>query len=172
MQPSSPRQIDHPNCIKLHAVYYTQRNVYIVTEYVRGGELLDRISELGNYHEDAAARLVGDILSGVAYLHSMGIVHRDLKLENLVLVDESEDSPVKIADFGLSKTLDSVSLMKTMCGSPQYVAPEVRGAASAFSSLLPSPAPLLLCCQAPANPDESVSLFAKGSSPTDSRGLG
>mmetsp|Transcript_38638 Transcript_38638/g.109276 ORF Transcript_38638/g.109276 Transcript_38638/m.109276 type:complete len:369 (-) Transcript_38638:409-1515(-) len=118
-------KVDHPNCIKLHAVYHTGRNVYIVTELVYGGELLDRITETGNYSEKVAAKLLQQILLGVRYLHSRGIVHRDLKLENLVLVNRRHDSPVKIADFGLSKILDPQTLLKTICGSPQYVAPEV-----------------------------------------------
>ncbi len=103
--------------------------MYIVTELVNGGELLDRITELGNYSEDMAARIIQQILSGVAYLHARGIVHRDLKLENLVLLNDRMDSPVKIADFGISKMLEPSTLLKTICGSPQYVAPEARHAA-------------------------------------------
>uniref|UniRef100_A0A7S3QUR8 Protein kinase domain-containing protein n=1 Tax=Dunaliella tertiolecta TaxID=3047 RepID=A0A7S3QUR8_DUNTE len=93
-------QVDHPNCIKLENVYITPRKVYLVTELVTGGELLDRVTEKGNYSEEDARRLIKQILNGVAYLHSHGIVHRDLKLENMILQNERDDSPVKIADFG------------------------------------------------------------------------
>lgn len=55
----------------------------------------------------------------------IGIVHRDLKLENMILMNERDDSPVKIADFGLSKFFSPETVLSTMCGSPQYVAPEV-----------------------------------------------
>ena len=66
------KQVDHPNCIKLYAVYITPRKVYIVTELVTGGELLDRVTERGNYTEKDAAGIIRQILSGVAYLHSKG----------------------------------------------------------------------------------------------------
>ena len=91
-------KVDHPNCIKLYEVYITPRKVYLVTELVTGGELLDRVTEKGNYTEKDAASLIRQILDGVAYLHSNGIVHRDLKLENMIMMNE-RDSPVKIADF-------------------------------------------------------------------------
>lgn len=78
-------KINHPNCIKLYAVYLTERKVYIVTELVDGGELLDRVTEKGNYSEPEAAVLFSQILEGVWYLHQHGIVHRDLKLENLIM---------------------------------------------------------------------------------------
>lgn len=120
-------RVDHPNCIKLLAVYITARKVYIVTELVSGGELLDRVTANGNYTEKDAAKLIKQVLDGVAYLHSKGIVHRDLKLENMIMMNEREDSPVKIADFGLSKFFSSDQVLSTMCGSPQYVAPEVLG---------------------------------------------
>lgn len=123
-------QIDHPNCIKLFAVYLTERKVYIVTELVDGGELLDRVTEKGNYTETDAVHIFKQILEGVAYLHARGIVHRDLKLENLIMQNDRDDSPVKIADFGLSKFFDRETLLQTMCGSPQYVAPEVLSVGS------------------------------------------
>mmetsp|Transcript_883 Transcript_883/g.2365 ORF Transcript_883/g.2365 Transcript_883/m.2365 type:complete len:159 (-) Transcript_883:1360-1836(-) len=73
-------KVDHPNCIRLFDVYITPRKVYLVTELVTGGELLDRVTEKGNYTEKDAANLIRQILEGVAYLHSQGIVHRDLKV--------------------------------------------------------------------------------------------
>ncbi|KAK9820338.1 hypothetical protein WJX72_009178 [[Myrmecia] bisecta] len=120
-------KVDHPNCIQLYAVYITPRKVYIVTELVVGGELLDRVTEKGNYSEKDAADIIRQILSGVAYLHANGIVHRDLKLENMLMTDKSDSAPVKIADFGLSKFFAPGSVLSTMCGSPQYVAPEILG---------------------------------------------
>eukprot|EP01024_Parvocaulis_polyphysoides_P047334 TRINITY_DN4487_c2_g1_i2.p1 TRINITY_DN4487_c2_g1~~TRINITY_DN4487_c2_g1_i2.p1 ORF type:complete len:360 (-),score=82.51 TRINITY_DN4487_c2_g1_i2:358-1437(-) len=122
-------KVNHPNCIKLYAVYITNRKVYIVTELVSGGELLDRVTENGSFSENHAAMLIKQILEGVKYLHSPGIVHRDLKLENMIMLNEEEDSPVKIADFGLSKFFSPDTVLSTVCGSPQYVAPEVLGVA-------------------------------------------
>lgn len=66
-------QVQHPNCISLYAVYITPRKVYLVTELVTGGELLDRVTEKGNYSEKDAAELIRQVLEGVAYLHSQGV---------------------------------------------------------------------------------------------------
>lgn len=225
--------MDHPNCIKLYAVYITGRKVYIVTELVTGGELLDRcvcvccvlrvfsravdrtpcratescsrgvaaaaascccrVTEKGNYTELDAAHIIRQILQGVQYLHShgalaagrlgrlgwlagglagfdnraaarvcicspsglgptppplthhptltqpnTGIVHRDLKLENMVMLNAADDSPVKIADFGLSKFFSNDNVLSTMCGSPQYVAPEVLGVGDGLKEYSPA----------------------------------
>uniref|UniRef100_A0A383VKX5 Protein kinase domain-containing protein n=1 Tax=Tetradesmus obliquus TaxID=3088 RepID=A0A383VKX5_TETOB len=131
-------KVDHPNCIKLYAVYITGRKVYIVTELVTGGELLDRVTEKGNYTEMDAAHIIRQILQGVQYLHSHGIVHRDLKLENMVMLNQLDDSPVKIADFGLSKFFSNDNVLSTMCGSPQYVAPEVLGVGDGLKEYSPA----------------------------------
>ncbi|KAK9916463.1 hypothetical protein WJX75_002871 [Coccomyxa subellipsoidea] len=119
-------QVNHPCCVKLHAVYVTQRRVYIVTELVSGGELLDRVTELGRLTDSAAAEVAVQILSCAAYLHATGICSRDLKLENILMVDK-ESNHVKIIDFGLSRFFDRTACdpLSTMCGSPQYVAPEI-----------------------------------------------
>jgi calcium/calmodulin-dependent protein kinase I len=77
------------------------------------------------YSENVAAELTHKIVSSVKYLHKMGIVHRDLKPENLLYSSESSDSDIKITDFGLAKIADGDLLLKTACGTPNYVAPEV-----------------------------------------------
>jgi calcium/calmodulin-dependent protein kinase I len=92
---------------------------------VTGGELFDKIVEIGNYTEADAAKLVHKMLSAIDYLHNMGIVHRDLKPENLLLKDNSVSAEVKLADFGLSKIVGQAVMMQTACGTPGYVAPEV-----------------------------------------------
>ncbi|KAJ9523149.1 hypothetical protein QJQ45_023967 [Haematococcus lacustris] len=131
-------KVDHPNCIRLFDVYITPRKVYIVTELVTGGELLDRVTEKGNYSERDAAQLIRQILRGVSYLHAQGIVHRDLKLENMIMSDERDDADVKIADFGLSKFFSPETVLSTMCGSPQYVAPEVLGVGDGLKEYSPA----------------------------------
>eukprot|EP00898_Chlorokybus_atmophyticus_P001966 jgi/Chlat1/2770/Chrsp187S02944 len=123
-------QVKHPNCIQLKEIFATPRKVYLITELARGGELLERLTDPsrlpeGKYTEAQSSAIVRQILEGVAYLHDMGIVHRDLKLENLLLKDESMVSPIKIADFGLSKFFVGDEILQTMCGSLEYVAPEV-----------------------------------------------
>jgi len=91
---------------------------------VTGGELFDKIVELGAYTEADAAKLVARMVSAIDYLHSMNIVHRDLKPENLLLKDGNNVSEVKLADFGLSKIVSEgvqKQLMQTACGTPGYV---------------------------------------------------
>ncbi|XP_013205074.1 calcium/calmodulin-dependent protein kinase type IV [Microtus ochrogaster] len=104
--------------------------ISLVLELVTGGELFDRIVEKGYYSERDAADAVKQILEAVAYLHENGIVHRDLKPENLLYATPAPDAPLKIADFGLSKIVEHQVLMKTVCGTPGYCAPEIlRGCA-------------------------------------------
>jgi calcium/calmodulin-dependent protein kinase I len=79
----------------------------------------------GKYHEADASRIVHKILCAIVYLHDMGIAHRDLKPENLLLSDRTKDAKIMISDFGLSKIFLEDEVMKTACGTPGYVAPEV-----------------------------------------------
>merc|ERR1712137_1088831 len=121
-------RVKHPNIINLKEIMEDDDTLYIITELVTGGELFDKIVDLGAYTESDAARLVAKMVSAIDYLHSMNIVHRDLKPENLLLKSEGDISEVKLADFGLSKIVsDGVQkqMMQTACGTPGYVAPEV-----------------------------------------------
>lgn len=119
------KKIRHPNIIQLLDIYDSSKNLYLVMELVTGGELFDRIVEKGSYTERDASDLVNQILSAVDYLHSLNIVHRDLKPENLLYKSADDDSKIMLSDFGLSKILVDNSKMKTACGTPGYVAPEV-----------------------------------------------
>lgn len=119
------KKVDHPNIIALKEIIDTKSCLFIVTEVVTGGELFDKIVELGQYTEKDAAVLVSKMVSAIDYLHSINIVHRDLKPENLLLKDSNNLSEVKLADFGLSKIVGTKVMMQTACGTPGYVAPEV-----------------------------------------------
>ncbi|KAG2383357.1 hypothetical protein C9374_004694 [Naegleria lovaniensis] len=103
------KSVNDQNIVELIDVYETPQKVYLVMELLTGGELFDRIK---------------DCVS-IKYLHSCGIVHRDLKPENLIYSSDSNDSDIKITDFGLAKIADGDFLLKTACGTPNYVAPEV-----------------------------------------------
>jgi len=124
-------RVKHPNIINLKEIMEDDDTLYIITELVTGGELFDKIVELGAYTEADAAKLVSRMVSAIDYLHKENIVHRDLKPENLLLKDDDDISEVKLADFGLSKIIsDGVQkqMMQTACGTPGYVAPEVLSA--------------------------------------------
>jgi len=119
------RKIKHPNIVQLYEIYDCTDKLYLVMELVTGGELFDRIVEKGSYTERDASQLVVQIVSAVDYLHSLNIVHRDLKPENLLYKSRDADARIMLSDFGLSKLLQSDKMMKTACGTPGYVAPEV-----------------------------------------------
>jgi len=122
------KQVQHHNIIFLKEIVDTKNCLFIVTELVTGGELFDKIVELGQYTEREASVLVSKMVSAIEYLHDKGIVHRDLKPENLLLKDHDSITEVKLADFGLSKIVGSKVMMQTACGTPGYVAPEVLNA--------------------------------------------
>jgi len=96
------KTLDHPNIVRLHATFEDGKYIYLVLELCTGGELFDRLIKSRYKDERAAAKLMRQILSSVYYLHNNGVVHRDLKPENFIFVDDKEDSPVKLIDFGLS----------------------------------------------------------------------
>eukprot|EP01113_Clastostelium_recurvatum_P019686 TRINITY_DN2323_c1_g2_i2.p1 TRINITY_DN2323_c1_g2~~TRINITY_DN2323_c1_g2_i2.p1 ORF type:complete len:544 (+),score=139.32 TRINITY_DN2323_c1_g2_i2:49-1632(+) len=117
-------RLKHPNITSIKDIFQTESTMYLVLELVTGGELFDRIVKEGRFSEDRCRFFLVQMLSAVQYLHTIGIAHRDLKPENILLADNTSDH-IKISDFGLSRILDEGSFMKTMCGTPQYVAPEV-----------------------------------------------
>mmetsp|Transcript_5607 Transcript_5607/g.15401 ORF Transcript_5607/g.15401 Transcript_5607/m.15401 type:complete len:326 (+) Transcript_5607:83-1060(+) len=120
------RRIDHPTIVKLHEVFETDDKVYLVMELLTGGELFDRIVDVGHFTEKDAAEMTSKLISAVKYMHDQGVVHRDLKPENMLMTDETKEAKVKITDFGLSKITEGHSaIMKTPCGTPGYIAPEV-----------------------------------------------
>eukprot|EP00727_Mastigamoeba_balamuthi_P004415 m51a1_g13972 putative calcium calmodulin-dependent protein kinase type 1 (378) ;mRNA; f:990234-991990 len=119
------RSLDHPNIVKLRDVFQTRRRVYLVMEYLSGGELMQRVRSRQVMGEPEAAHVVGGVLEAVKYLHSRHIVHRDLKLENIVYESSAPGSPVKLTDFGFAKMMDAKGVLDTPCGSPLYVAPEI-----------------------------------------------
>jgi len=112
----------HPHIIRLYEVIDTPTDIFLVNEYVSGGELFDYIVSKGRLSADEARNFFHQIISGVEYCHFQKIVHRDLKPENLLL--DANDN-IKIADFGLSNLMRDGDFLRTSCGSPNYAAPEV-----------------------------------------------
>eukprot|EP00980_Cylindrotheca_fusiformis_P000367 scaffold91_cov127-Cylindrotheca_fusiformis.AAC.27 len=120
-------QLDHPNIVRLEEVYESHSEIYLVQELCLGGELFDRLDEQPDYHytEAECARLVKQMLCAVRYLHSKGIIHRDLKLENFLFSSTAGDSELKMIDFGLSKHFRYGEVQHEAVGTPYTVAPEV-----------------------------------------------
>lgn len=149
------RDLAHPNIVRLHEMVETDRHIGIIMEYASGGELFDHILNNRYLKDNSARRLFAQLISGVGYLHKKGIVHRDLKLENLLL---DRNRNIIITDFGFANTFDPADelseeieynltnkdfvkktrldkpntkgmrrgdLMQTSCGSPCYAAPEL-----------------------------------------------
>ncbi|KAE8162687.1 hypothetical protein BDV40DRAFT_288270 [Aspergillus tamarii] len=149
------RDLSHPNIVRLHEMVETDKHIGIIMEYASGGELFDHILNNRYLKDNAARRLFAQLVSGVGYLHKKGIVHRDLKLENLLL---DRNRNIIITDFGFANTFDPADelgdeieynltnkefvkrmrldkpnakglrrgdLMQTSCGSPCYAAPEL-----------------------------------------------
>lgn len=116
--------MDHPHIVRLHDVYESRRQLHLVMECLDGGELFDRVSERGHLPEEDATDVVWQILLALHYLHSHGVVHRDLKLENF-LFDQQGSKLLKLIDFGFSKRCDAFAEVEGSLGTIAYVAPEV-----------------------------------------------
>ena len=117
--------VDHPNVINLFEIFDEPKKMNLVLELVTGGELFDRIVAKGNYSEKDAATCMSQLCQALDYLHTKKIVHRDLKPENLLYASPADDANLKVADFGLARMLTAGDMMKTACGTPGYVAPEI-----------------------------------------------
>jgi len=121
------KMMDHPNIIKLYESFEDHRNIYLVLELASGGELFDRIIELGHFNEVQAATLMQQIIRAIYYMHENQVCHRDLKPENFLFMnkDAIEKNTLKIIDFGLSCKFEQGQVMTTKAGTPYYVAPQV-----------------------------------------------
>ncbi|KNC52973.1 uncharacterized protein AMSG_12239 [Thecamonas trahens ATCC 50062] len=117
--------LSHPHIASLREVQVTVDHVYMVMEYVSGGELFDYIVTRGRIREAEARRLFRQLVSAVAYCHGNYLTHRDIKLENLLLDDEVN---VKLVDFGFVNEFRPHEVLETACGTPAYAAPELLSA--------------------------------------------
>lgn len=118
------KSVRHKSITRFKGFVQTRKFVYLIMEYVSGGELLERIQTGGHYSEKNAAQLIYNLLEAVSYLHGRGIVHRDLKPENILLTSATSDTDIKLTDFGVAKVVGDEGL-QTFCGTPLYFAPEV-----------------------------------------------
>jgi Protein kinase domain len=126
------KELDHPHIVKLIEAQESRSSLILVLEYLKGGGLLENLFEVEHYTEAQAAHLFQQILSAVAYMHSLNIMHRDIKPENIVFKEpvssvrvSNEQPMVKIVDFGLARHYSSQRSVKARLGSPGFMAPEV-----------------------------------------------
>jgi p90 ribosomal S6 kinase len=117
-------QISHPFIVKLHYAYQTQGKVYLVLDFLRGGDLFTRLSKEVMFTERDVQFYLAELALALDHLHSLGIVYRDLKPENILL---DSDGHIALTDFGLSKESVPTQDSKTFsfCGTVEYMSPEV-----------------------------------------------
>ncbi|KAJ3339733.1 hypothetical protein HDU93_007849 [Gonapodya sp. JEL0774] len=140
------RRVEHPNVVRLHAVYTTANHAYVMLTLARGRDLYEEIKAQGRMPEGRARFAFFQVAMAVGWLHDMGVVHRDIKIEN-ILVDSSHSSNlprIMLGDFGMAKVVEHIivicetgsylllfqiamsdSALRTRCGTPFYLAPEV-----------------------------------------------
>jgi len=119
------KKLAHPNINRLIETFDTKHHLYIVLELLEGENLFENIIKQRKYTEDDAATVVKQVARACEYMHPRGVIHRDLKPENLVYFDKEKDH-ICVTDFGLSKSVaNEGDLMKTACGTPAFVAPEI-----------------------------------------------
>ncbi|KAJ1368482.1 hypothetical protein KIN20_029617 [Parelaphostrongylus tenuis] len=113
---------EHPSIITIHGFYTTPSFLFAVFEMAPKGELFDQLNSTVTVSEKKARRLMRQLFDGVAFMHSRNIVHRDLKLENILCID---DERIVISDFGFATYLKKGETLRELCGTPGYLSPEM-----------------------------------------------
>jgi calcium-dependent protein kinase len=116
---------DHPNIIQFYEIYQDNISYHFVMELCEGGDITTRLEKDGPFKEDQARRIIFQVLLAINHLHTCGIVHRDIKPDNFLFKSSDADSTIKLIDFGLSRKYQIGSKMKSVLGTPYYVAPEI-----------------------------------------------
>ncbi|KAK0144283.1 Ribosomal protein S6 kinase alpha-2 [Merluccius polli] len=116
-------EVNHPFIVKLHYAFQTEGKLYLILDFLRGGDLFTRLSKEVMFTEEDVKFYLAELALALDHLHSLGIIYRDLKPENILL---DEDGHIKITDFGLSKeAIENDKRAYSFCGTIEYMAPEV-----------------------------------------------
>lgn len=119
------KSLDHPNIVRVYEFFEDSKRFLIVMEYCSGGELFERIANCQSFTESQAAHIMYQLISALAYLHKNKIIHRDLKLENILLEDKSDPLNIKLIDFSSACYYTNNKQIQGIIGSIYYIAPEV-----------------------------------------------
>jgi serine/threonine-protein kinase ULK/ATG1 len=117
--------VKHPNLVAFVDAVPRPERIYVVLEFLAGGDLQKFIRSKGRLQESTAQTWIGHLAAGLECLWSRSLVHRDLKPQNLLLTEASDNGILKIGDFGFARQLGPSKLAETLCGSPLYMAPEI-----------------------------------------------
>ena len=116
------KTLNHLNVLKMYETFETTNYLMIVVEFISGGDLLSFLRKRNKVSEPIAKFLFKQLIEGLRYMHSQGIIHRDVKLDNILL---DADSSIKLCDLGVSKLIKQGEIMTEQCGTPAYIAPEI-----------------------------------------------
>ena len=119
------KRLNHPNIVRLVDFMKDANYIYVIMEYVGGGELFERLCEKAVYTENEARDLAFIMFKALKHIHDQDLVHRDIKPENILLVSKDNDVDLKLADFGFAVQLTAGGSVKQQAGTPGYVSPEV-----------------------------------------------
>ena len=115
-------KVDHPFVVSLFFAFQTERKIFLVMDFLGGGELFFHLKRRGLILEKEVRFYLAEMVLAIEFLHNKGIIHRDLKPENVLLRD---DGHVCITDFGLAKEIGDLESARTLCGTSEYMAPEM-----------------------------------------------
>ena len=116
-------KVDNPYIVKLHYAFQTEAKLYLVIDFLNGGELFTYLKDENYFAEQRAKIYAAELVEALSYLHKNGVVYRDLKPENVLFDAQGH---IKITDFGLSRiNLGRKELTHSFCGTPEYLAPEI-----------------------------------------------
>lgn len=116
------KKVRHQNVIRLLEVFESPKHLLMVMEYAGGGDLLQYVKKRRRLEEDEARKIFRQVVYGLAHCHCRSVLHRDIKLDNILLDNDGE---IKICDFGVSRIIKKNQKITEQCGTPAYIAPEI-----------------------------------------------